>query len=336
MSSSSSASKSSRNPHYVEKANLPQDLYLPFAYTPLVPERRYCGAYSDAQIYSRKGTGPATQVAIKRMRRTSDVNDETDEDLLKFSSAMDTALEKEITVLMRFRHENILGFLGLTREHPDASAQPLIVTPYAKNGTLLRYLAAKETVNVDRKKLIRGVAAGLKYLHTLDEKTGKTVIVVHGDLHPRNVLIMEDGRAVLADFGLCKIVEQGGATSFSFRPGGTAAGLAKYIAPEVHDVTGQDIKPAVANQGEYAGRRTVKSDVFAFGMLLFDVYGGDAAPALGKQDMVITTSLIKGKRPARGDITRKDFPGSYWRVIEDCWRAEAAKRPAIERVCEAL
>ncbi|EJD51665.1 hypothetical protein AURDEDRAFT_111734 [Auricularia subglabra TFB-10046 SS5] len=147
---------------------------------------------------------------------------------------------------------------------------------------------------------------------------------------------MDNGNAVLADFGLSKIVEQGGATSFSFRPGGTAAGLAKYTAPQIHDITGQEIKPAVADHGECAGRRTVKSDVFAFGMLLFDVYGGDAAPALGKQDMVVTASLIKGKRPARSAVTRKDFPATYWAVIEDCWKPQAAKRPAIERVCAAL
>ncbi|EJD51664.1 hypothetical protein AURDEDRAFT_111733 [Auricularia subglabra TFB-10046 SS5] len=54
---------------------------------PVTPERRYCGAYSDVQIYARKDA-PAKLVAIKRMRRTADVNDETDEDLLKFSRVM--------------------------------------------------------------------------------------------------------------------------------------------------------------------------------------------------------------------------------------------------------
>ncbi|EJD51659.1 kinase-like protein [Auricularia subglabra TFB-10046 SS5] len=214
------------------------------------------------------------------------------------------ALEKEITVLMRFRHENFLGFLGLTREHPDAGSQPLIVTPYARNGMLLLYPASNANANANPAVALRDGVAGLKYLHTLDATTGKNVVVIHGDIHPRNVLIMDNGEGVLVDFGQSKIVKQGGAMSLSFRPGGTAVGLAKYTAPE-------EIKP---DQGEHTGRRTVKSDEFALGMLLVDVYGGDATPTLEKQDMVITASLIKG----------------------DGWRPEAAKRPAIKAVLALL
>lgn len=42
---------------------------------------------------------------------------------------------------------------------------------------------------------------------------------------------------MLADFGLCKIALEHGETSKSWRPDGEAAGRAKYIAPEVHDLT---------------------------------------------------------------------------------------------------
>lgn len=68
-----------------------------------------------------------------------------------------------------------------------------------KNGSALQYINSIEEV-VDRLTIIGDIASGMEYLHARN--------VVHGDLRAANVLIGDDGRACVADFGLSRIIEE--------------------------------------------------------------------------------------------------------------------------------
>ncbi|EJD51685.1 kinase-like protein [Auricularia subglabra TFB-10046 SS5] len=293
------------------------------------------GAFADVEFFEHKDK-PTYTIAVKRMRYSSDE--------LK-NQQMDISLKKEISLLMLCKHKNLVHFLGLTRQGLDIG----IAIEYAEKGTVDQYL--RQSVDPDRVQIVRDVSAGLRYLHTPRQHPldGRSVVVAHGDIHPGNVLLCEKNgvvTAMLVDFGLCKIAQENGETSKSWRPDGDAAGRAKYIAPEVHDLPDVQaelfdyvLRPEVSpdEQGIYQRRRTVKSDVFAFGMLIFEIYGGDAR-TLGPPRPANRTvvSLIEGRRPPRTAISRGDFPERYWGIITDCWKGAAKDRPAMSDVCVRL
>lgn len=100
------------------------------------------------------------------------------------------------------------------------------------------------------------VASGLCYLH--DEAR-----IVHGDIKAENVLITDEGHALLADFGLSTTVTAGPSnTTENVRQRYTLA----YCAPEIVDDTAEDpIAPGVKRS------KTKMSDVYAYGVLLYQV-----------------------------------------------------------------
>ncbi|EJD51670.1 kinase-like protein [Auricularia subglabra TFB-10046 SS5] len=273
---------------------IPDSVFLIDTFKP-VPGKRpiTTGGYGTVQI-SQSVSDPSRVVVIKSMRYSE--NESLNEEI-------DKILVKEITpMLLAYTHRNILEFKGLIRE-------PLgIVSAYIENGTLANHLPKIQLAA--RPQVLRDVAEGLNYLHTprTIEGVGGNLVVAHGDLHPGNVLIKSDGTAVLCDFGLCKLAESGGLTSASLRRDGPA-GVAAYVAPEMHDA-----KPPPSSGDPYTGRRTVMSDVFAFGMLIFTTLGGSIEASLGPNSVAIANKLINSHRPIREHITAQ-IDEKYWTMM---------------------
>lgn len=262
---------------YLARKDIPQDLYVAESDIVYDDVRPIVAGFSD--VYrAHLAARPAALVAVKRQRYTGEDKDN--------NARMDRALEKEITALMRIKHGHILSFTGLVKRYGD----PCIITPWATNGTVRKYL--KENPTADREKIIREVATALEYLHWGNALSDGTV-VVHGDIHSNNVLIGADGSALLCDFGICKLIPPGQMASISLRAAGPD-GLVAYVAPELH-------------QG--GTRRSVESDVFSFGMLAYAVSGGDPlkiepTPDELAGDASNTGTLNFRWRPVQGRATR--------------------------------
>lgn len=296
------------------------------------------GSYSDVLLYHR-ADDHSIELAIKFPRYT-----EADEVM---NQKMDRAWAKDMQrfFLTGLSHPNIIQYLGLTEG--DTGVGVGIVMPYASNKSLLSYLEHNQ--KADRVKTLQDVAAGLKYLHDPKIKIdGQWLSVTHGDVHPGNVLIQGDGTAVLSDFGLSKLSKGGSPNSLTIRMDGPD-GWPAYIGPELHgskpiqytngDGVAAVTHPAVTQQPEYEGRRTVKADIFAFGMLIYETFGIKPAAGLGFDKPLAQTvmfALVRDRRPARSGITRADFPNAYWALIETCWVGNAALRPDMGHVCERL
>ena len=96
--------------------------------------------------------------------------------------------------------------------------------------------------------------------------------IVHRDVKPENVLISTDGQVKVADFGLARAVEGSGATSHT-ATGGVLIGTVAYLSPEQLE----------------RGRGDARSDVYAAGVMLFELltghppYGGDTPLAVAYQ-----------------------------------------------------
>eukprot|EP00927_Polykrikos_kofoidii_P065293 TRINITY_DN6106_c0_g1_i7.p1 TRINITY_DN6106_c0_g1~~TRINITY_DN6106_c0_g1_i7.p1 ORF type:complete len:247 (-),score=27.33 TRINITY_DN6106_c0_g1_i7:296-928(-) len=152
----------------------------------------------------------------------------------------------------------------------------------------------------ERKQLISGIGYGLKYLHS------RQPCIVHGDLKPANILVIEGGagttdselRPKIIDFGLSRVLTQ------HARPLG---GSVRWMAPEV-----------------YFGRESPASsaDVFSFGKVMFFIVTG-----------------IRPAACARRRVLPLDWPnenllaGCFRPTVERCLDAVPGYRPSM---CEIM
>ncbi|XP_019185674.1 PREDICTED: receptor protein kinase TMK1-like [Ipomoea nil] len=205
--------------------------------------------FSEENILGQGGFGTVykgelhdgTKIAVKRME--SGVI--TGKGLAEFKS--------EIAVLTKVRHRHLVALLGYCLD----GNEKLLVFEYMPQGTLSKHLFnwAEEGVKplgwTRRLTIALDVARGVEYLHTLAHQS-----FIHRDLKPSNILLGDDMRAKVADFGLVRLAPEGKG-SIETRIAGTFG----YLAPE-YAVT---------------GRVTTKVDVFSFGVILMELITGRKA-----------------------------------------------------------
>ncbi|WCJ25166.1 transmembrane kinase 1 [Euphorbia peplus] len=205
--------------------------------------------FSEENILGQGGFGvvykgelhDGTKIAVKRM--TSGVI--SNKGLAEFQS--------EIAVLTKVRHRHLVALLGYCLD----GNEKLLVYEYMPQGTLSRHLfnwAEEGLKPLEWKKRLTialDVARGVEYLHGLAHQS-----FIHRDLKPSNILLGDDMRAKVADFGLVRLAPEGKG-SIETRIAGTFG----YLAPE-YAVT---------------GRVTTKVDVFSFGVILMEIITGRKA-----------------------------------------------------------
>ncbi|KAL8120938.1 receptor-like kinase TMK4 [Apium graveolens] len=211
--------------------------------------RQVTDNFNENNILGRGGFGvvykgelhDGTQIAVKRME----------------SGVMGTKglneFQAEIAVLTKVRHRHLVALLGYCINGNER----LLVYEYMPQGTLSQHLFECRELGYpplswkQRVTIALDVARGVEYLHSLAQSS-----FIHRDLKPSNILLGDDMRAKVADFGLVKNAPDG---KYSVET--RLAGTFGYLAPE------------------YAatGRVTTKVDVYAFGVVLMEIITGRKA-----------------------------------------------------------
>ncbi|CAA2956987.1 receptor-like kinase TMK3 [Olea europaea subsp. europaea] len=177
-------------------------------------------------------------IAVKRMEAGAISNKAVDE------------FQAEIAVLSKVRHRHLVSLLGYSIEGNER----LLIYEYVPQGALSRHLFRWKNLNLEplswtrRLYIALDVARGMEYLHTLAHQS-----FIHRDLKSSNILLDDNYRAKVSDFGLVKLApdrERSVATRL--------AGTFGYLAPE-YAVT---------------GKITTKVDVFSFGVVLMEILTG--------------------------------------------------------------
>ena len=139
----------------------------------------------------------------------------------------ETAVRKEIAVLKKMNHENVLKLFEVIDDH--STHELLLILEYASNGPIFtrynRVPLTEETLLAYMRDIIRG----LDYLH-------HAVGIAHMDLKPENLLKSSDGKVKIADFGVSFIGQKSNISNAVKRLVGTPA----FIAPEMLDDEGYD------------------------------------------------------------------------------------------------
>ncbi|KAK4432529.1 Serine/threonine-protein kinase CTR1 [Sesamum alatum] len=211
---------------------------------------------------------------------------------------------REVAIMKRLRHPNIVLLMGAVMEPPKLS----IVTEYLSRGSLYRLLhkpGASEALDERRRlSMAYDVAKGMNYLHKHNPP------IVHRDLKSPNLLVDRKYTVKVADFGLSRLKAN------TFLSSKSAAGTPEWMAPEV-------LRDEPSNE---------KSDVYSFGVILWELATlqqpwGSLNPA-----QVVAAVGFKGKRL---EIPR-DMNPQVAAIIESCWANEPWKRPSFSSIMESL
>ncbi|CUA74352.1 Protein-tyrosine kinase 2-beta [Rhizoctonia solani] len=205
---------------------------------------------------------------------------------------------KELRTWAKCQHPNVLPLLGMV-EFRDQIA---MVSPWMKNGDLRSYL--RQHPEADRCQLCYDICDGLVYLHSMN--------IVHGDLKGANVLISENGKAMLSDFGNSLVEDNTLRFTVTTRD---AACSSRWAAPEI-------LEGAAASY---------PADIFALGMTLLEAITGDVPyKELEREQAVMVAILFKKAIPARPTayIPHDSAHGDLlWDLITRCWAYEPNDRP---------
>eukprot|EP01055_Gregarina_sp_Pseudo9_P005362 Gregarina_sp_Pseudo_9__5361@NODE_644_length_2429_cov_8_815900_g607_i0_p1_GENE_NODE_644_length_2429_cov_8_815900_g607_i0NODE_644_length_2429_cov_8_815900_g607_i0_p1_ORF_typecomplete_len768_score99_96Pkinase_Tyr/PF07714_17/1_1e61Pkinase/PF00069_25/3_8e02Pkinase/PF00069_25/5_9e56Pkinase_fungal/PF17667_1/3_4e11MORN/PF02493_20/3_4e03MORN/PF02493_20/78MORN/PF02493_20/0_00085MORN/PF02493_20/1_3e02MORN/PF02493_20/0_0047MORN/PF02493_20/20Kdo/PF06293_14/3e05Kinaselike/PF14531_6/9_2Kinaselike/PF14531_6/0_0 len=267
-----------------------------------------------------------TQVAAKEFRR--DFSASPDYNYYKVRALREFA--NELALLVVLRHPNVTLLWGVVLDAP----KPLILTEYVSGGSLLDLLHRRriKLSKIDILSIAKDVCAGMEFLH--HQK------VLHCDLKSSNILLKarKDGPgevsyiAKLCDFGLAK--------SFELCPllGGSCGIVDELLSMQDSayelrcDVGTPHWMAPETLRGE---RHTYKSDVYAFGLVLWELMT-NRIPFADLSSKTITAAVGYGMLKVKLPRASGRVQEALCDMILQCTHQEAAKRPSFDALHQTL
>ncbi|XP_006814461.1 hepatocyte growth factor receptor-like [Saccoglossus kowalevskii] len=232
------------------------------------------------------------QVAVKYLNRNNDI-----EDVERFL--------KEGILMKDFNHNNVLSLLGVCI---DDSNRVCIVLPYMALGDLKSYISNPEQELTVRKVLKYGshVAQGMAYLASQK--------YVHRDLAARNCMLDESETVKVSDFGLSRDI---------YAREYYVLGDTKHRRLPIRWMAVESIK---------YNRYTTKSDVWSFGVFLWELLTRGELPYSNINNMYIPRYLENGHRLPQPPSANNEI----YQLMMKCWHGDASNRPTFDILSKEL
>ncbi|XP_051942058.1 tyrosine-protein kinase receptor TYRO3 [Hippocampus zosterae] len=244
---------------------------------------------------------PARKVAVKVLKSDVASSDDVEQCL------------KEAARMKDFRHPNVIQLIGVSlhRRHARRLPVPMVVLPFMKHGDLHTFLLLSrlgdQPFDLSTRVLVQfmlDVARGMEYLSNRN--------IIHRDLAARNCMLDENMVVCVADFGLSKKIYSGD----YYRQGSVSKLPVKWIALE-----------SLADNVY-----TTQSDVWAFGVTMWEVMTRGQTPYPGVENSEIYEYLIRGERLKKPAECRQDI----YDVMHSCWSPVPKCRPAFQHLAVLL
>ena len=213
---------------------------------------------------------------------------------------------REIQTAARLQHPHIVPVF----DSGSAEGQLFFVMPLIEGESLRARLQRERRLGIDEAvRIVREVADALDYAHSQG--------VVHRDLKPENIL-MSRGHALLADFGIARVVSAAEQQTAAYTQAGTILGTPSYMSPEA--ATGEPDAGAA-------------SDVYSLGCLLFELLDGEP-PFTGSSQAILVKRVTSAAPRVRS--RRADVPPAVDEAIARALDRDPARRPTARAFSDAL
>ncbi|XP_065014077.1 serine/threonine/tyrosine-protein kinase HT1-like isoform X1 [Musa acuminata AAA Group] len=245
---------------------------------------------SNSRIY--RGIYKQRAVAVKMVRIP-----EQDEEK---RATLEKQFNSEVAFLSRLYHPNIVQFIAACKKRPVYC----IITEYMSQGTLRMYLHKKEPYSLSTETILRlalDISRGMRYLHSQG--------VIHRDLKSHNLLLNDEMRVKVADFGTSCLETQ-------CRESKGNMGTYRWMAPEM------------IKEKPY----TRKVDVYSFGIVLWEL----TTALVPYQGMTpVQAAYAASEKNLRPPLSTTCSPVLN-NLIKSCWSANPAKRPDFSYIVSVL
>ncbi|KAL1567764.1 Serine/threonine-protein kinase ht1 [Salvia divinorum] len=213
---------------------------------------------------------------------------------------LEQQFKSEVALLSRLYHPNIVQFIAACKKPPVYC----IITEYMSQGTLRMYLNKKEPYSLSVETILRlalDISRGMEYLHSQG--------VIHRDLKSNNLLLNDEMRVKVADFGTSCLETQ-------CREAKGNMGTYRWMAPEM------------IKEKPY----TRKVDVYSFGIVLWEL----TTALLPFQGMTpVQAAFAVAEKNERPPLAASCQP-AIAHLIKRCWAVNPSKRPDFSEIVCAL
>ncbi|CAI9298662.1 unnamed protein product [Lactuca saligna] len=222
----------------------------------------------------------------------------------------------ELQILLEYKHENIIGLVGYCNEMDEK----IIVYEYAPRGSLDMHLNDLDLTWMKRLEICIDIASGLDFLHG---GAGTQEVVMHRDIKSFNILLNDDWKAKISDFGISSTSPINKDMDFVIN---NAYGTLGYIDPLYMDL----------------GFLTEESDIYSLGVVLYEIVSGRLIFEYINDELQILTDLYK-RRYEEGNFDEMVFDGikeqiapksltTFLKMTYECLNDEREKRPTTGEV----
>ncbi|GKC56418.1 kinase-like domain, phloem protein 2-like protein [Tanacetum coccineum] len=227
----------------------------------------------------------------------------------------------ELEILFEYKHENIIGLVGYCNEKDEK----IIVYEHASNGSLDKHLRHISFTWMKRLKICIDIASGLSFLHG-GAQTKE--MVIHSDIKSANILVNDEWKAKISDFGLSTIIPIDQEMMYAIC---NLVGTIGYVDP-MYNSTGFLAK---------------ESDIYSFGVVLFEIlYGKLLVPNIRNFDQQSVTKILNYIHDEENlnwivlyGIRKQIAPKSlstFRLIVSQCLDNDRKKRPTAEEVLRQL
>jgi len=262
------------------------------------PKRDRLGEGPQCEVFRAKDTRLDRTVALKILRPH-----------VEFDPSAAQRFEREARHTSSLAHPNIATVFEYGRENSTS----FIAMEFLEGRTLEQIVKDRTLGFAEGVRIAMQVTSALDLVH----RHG----LIHRDLKPGNVMLLEDGSVKLLDFGICRSREEPTITQ-----DGMLVGTVLYMSPE--QVQGDDL--------------SASSDVFALGAVLYHALTGEL-PFPGRSFPEVCMAILAGN-PERPSIVRTGFPALLEEFVLRClaprpmdrYQDAAAAHGALMAVADSL